>query len=178
MADRFPIILNTNTNQLQELPSGDILDLTGSGIKSSGITTYTTSAQLNLGGGTNINTGTRGDILFYNSSITIQKLSLGTSGKFLKSNGSDLVYGTSGTTTNVYYVAKNGTDSSGFGGSIDTPFLTIKYAVSNIGTPSATSTAIIFVKSGVYEETSLPIVVPAHTTIAGDSLRATIVKPA
>ena len=68
MADRFPIILNTNTNQLQELPSGDTLDLTGSGLKTSGITTYTTSAQLNLGGGTNINTGTRGDILFYNSS--------------------------------------------------------------------------------------------------------------
>ena len=54
MADRFPIILNTSTNQLQELASGDNLDLTGSGIKSSGITTFTTSAQLNLGGGTNI----------------------------------------------------------------------------------------------------------------------------
>ena len=30
----------------------------------------------------------------------------------------------------------------------------------------------------MYEEGQLPIVVPAHTTIAGDSLRATIVKPA
>ena len=178
MANRFPLILNTNSNQIQEIASGDTLDLTGSGLNLTGITTLSSSAQLNLNGGTNINTGTRGDILFYNASGTLQKLSLGTSGKFLKSNGSDLVYGTSGTTTNVYYVAKNGTDSSGFGGSIDTPFLTIKYAVSNIGTPSATSPAIIFVKSGVYEETSLPIVVPAHTTIAGDSLRATIVKPA
>ena len=178
MANRFPLVLNTSSNQIQEIASGDTLDLTGSGLNLTGITTLSSSAQLNLGGGTNINTGTRGDILFYNASGTLQKLSLGTSGKFLKSNGSDLVYGTSGTTTNVYYVAKNGTDGSGFGGSIDTPFLTIKYAVANIGTPSATAPAIIFVKSGVYEEGQLPIVVPAHTTIAGDSLRATIVKPA
>ena len=178
MADRFPIILNTNTNQLQELPSGDILDLTGSGIKSSGITTYTTSAQLNLGGGTNINTGTRGDILFYNSSNTIQKLSLGSSGKVLKSNGTDLVYGDSGQTANVYYVSTSGLDASGRGGSVDTAYKTIKYACANISTPTATNPAIIFVKAGTYEETSLPIVVPAFTTIAGDSLRATIVKPA
>ena len=178
MADRFPIILNTNTNQLQELPSGDILDLTGSGIKSSGITTYTTSAQLNLGGGTNINTGTRGDILFYNSSGTIQKLSLGASGKVLKSNGTDLVYGDTGSIANVYYVSTSGTDASGFGSAVDRPFRSIKYAVANIGTPSATAPAIIFIKAGVYEEGQLPIVVPAHTTIAGDSLRATIIKPA
>ena len=178
MANRFPLVLNTSSNQIQEIASGDTLDLTGSGLNLTGITTLSSSAQLNLNGGTNINTGTRGDILYYNASGNIQKLSLGTSGKFLKSNGSDLVYGTSGTTTNVYYVAKNGTDGSGFGGSIDTPFLTIKYAVANIGTPSATAPAIIFVKSGVYEEGQLPIVVPAHTTIAGDSLRATIVKPA
>ena len=178
MADRFPIILNTNTNQLQELPSGDILDLTGSGIKSSGITTYTTSAQLNLGGGTNINTGTRGDILFYNSSNTIQKLSLGSSGKVLKSNGTDLVYGDSGQTANVYYVSTSGQDASGRGGSVDTAYRSIKYACANISTPTATNPAIIFVKAGTYEEASLPIVVPAFTTIAGDSLRATIVKPA
>ena len=43
MANRFPLILNTSSNQLQELPSGDSLDLTGSG--------------LNLTGGTNIIAG-------------------------------------------------------------------------------------------------------------------------
>ena len=178
MANRFPLILNTSSNQIQELASGDTLDLTGSGLNLTGITTLSSSAQLNLQGGTNINTGTRGDILFYNASGTLQKLSLGASGKVLKSNGSDLVYGDTGSTTNVYYVAKNGTDASGYGSAIDTAFASIKYAVANIGTPSATSPAIIFVKSGVYEEGQLPIVVPAHTTIAGDSLRATIVKPA
>ena len=178
MANRFPLVLNTSSNQLQELASGDTLDLTGSGLNLTGITTLSSSAQLNLNGGTNINTGTRGDILFYNASGTIQKLSLGATGKILKSNGSDLVYGDSGTVATVYYVSSAGTDASGFGGSIDRAFASIKYACSNIGTPTASAPAIIFVKAGVYEEGQLPIVVPAHTTIAGDSLRATIIKPA
>ena len=178
MANRFPLILNTSSNQIQEIASGDTLDLTGSGLNLTGITTLSSSAELNLQGGTNINTGTRGDILFYNASGTIQKLSLGASGKILKSNGSDLVYGDTGSIANVYYVSTSGTDGSGFGSAIDRPFRSIKYACSNIGTPSATAPAIIFVKAGVYEEAQLPIVVPAHTTIAGDSLRATILKPA
>ena len=178
MANRFPLILNTSSNQIQEIASGDTLDLTGTGLNLTGITTLSSSAQLNLQGGTNLNTGTRGDILFYNASGTIQKLSLGASGKILKSNGSDLVYGDTGAIANVYYVSTSGTDGSGFGSAIDRPFRSIKYACSNIGTPSATAPAIIFVKAGVYEEGQLPIVVPAHTTIAGDSLRATIIKPA
>jgi hypothetical protein len=177
MANRFPLILNTSSNQIQEIPSGDTLDLAGTGLNLTGITTLSTSAQLNLGGGTNINTGTRGDILFYNSAGRIEKLSLGATGKILKSNGTDLVYGDSGSVVNVYYVSPAGTDASGFGGSVDRAFKTIKYACSNIGTPTATSPAIIFIKAGTYEEVQLPIVVPAHTTIAGDSLRATIIKP-
>ena len=178
MANRFPLVLNTSTNQIQEIPSGDTLDLTGSGLNLTGISTLSSSAQLNLSGGTNINTGTRGDILFYNSSNTIQKLSLGAAGKVLKSNGTDLVYGDTGSIANVYYVSTSGTDASGFGSAVDRPFRSIKYACSNIGTPSATAPAIVFVKAGVYEEAQLPIIVPAHTTIAGDSLRATIIKPA
>ena len=39
MADRFPLILNTSTNQIQEIASGDNLDLTGSGISNAGIIT-------------------------------------------------------------------------------------------------------------------------------------------
>ena len=92
MANRFPLILNTSSNQIQEIPSGDTLDLAGTGLNLTGITTLSTSAQLNLGGGTNINSGTRGDILFYNSAGRIEKLSLGATGKILKSNGTDLVY--------------------------------------------------------------------------------------
>ena len=162
MANRFPLVLNTSSNQLQELASGDALDLTGSG--------------LNLTGGTNINTGTRGDILVYNSSGNITKLNIGSSGQVLKSNGSDLTYTSIGAATGVYYVTKSGSDSAD-GTSIATAFATIKHAVANVGTPTATNPAIIFIKSGTYEE-QLPIVVPAHTTIAGDSLRATVIKPA
>ena len=163
MANRFPLILNTSSNQIQELSASDSLDLSGSG--------------LNLTGGTNINTGTRGDILVYNASGNITKLNIGTNGQVLKSNGSDVVYGSIGGATNVYYVTTNGSDSSD-GSSIDTAFASIKHAVANIGTPTATNPAIIFVKAGTYEEAQLPIVVPAHTTIAGDSIRATVIKPA
>jgi len=162
MANRFPLILNTSSNQIQELSASDSLDLSGSG--------------LNLTGGTNINTGARGDILVYNASGNITKLNIGTSGQVLKSNGSDLAYSSIGAATGVYYVTKNGSDSAD-GTSIDTAFASLKHAVANVGTPTATNPVIIFVKAGTYEE-QLPLVVPAHTTIAGDSLRATVVKPA
>ena len=33
MADKFPLILNTSANQIQEIASGDNLDLTGNNIK-------------------------------------------------------------------------------------------------------------------------------------------------
>ena len=39
MADRFPLILNTSANQIQEIASGDSLDLTGSNITNAGIIT-------------------------------------------------------------------------------------------------------------------------------------------
>ena len=164
MANRFPLILNTSSNQIQELPSGDSIDLNGSGLL--------------MTGGTNINTGTRGDILTYNSSGNLVKLNIGANGTVLKSNGSDLTFGSIGSATNVYYVSKDGSDTAGAGGGLDTAFASIKYAVANIGTPTATNPAIIFVKAGTYEEAQLPIVVPAHTTIAGDSIRATVIKPA
>ena len=93
MANRFPLVLNTSSNQLQELASGDTLDLTGSGLNLTGITTLSSSAQLNLNGGTNINTGTRGDILTYNASGNLVKLNIGSNGTVLKSNGSDLTFG-------------------------------------------------------------------------------------
>ena len=164
MANRFPLILNTSSNQIQELSTSDSLDLSGSGLL--------------MTGGTNINTGTRGDILTYNASGNLVKLNIGTSGQVLKSNGSDLIFGSIGGSTNVYYVSKDGSDSAGAGSSLDTAFASIKYAVASIGTPTATNPAIIFVKAGTYEEEQLPIVVPAHTTIAGDSIRATVIKPA
>ena len=49
MADRFPLILNTSTNQIQEIPSGDNLDLTGTGINNAGIIT---SGNVTIGAAT------------------------------------------------------------------------------------------------------------------------------
>ena len=41
MADRFPLILNTNANQIQEIASGDTLDLTGNNVSNAGVITAT-----------------------------------------------------------------------------------------------------------------------------------------
>ena len=86
---------------------------------------------------------------------------------------------TLGGATNVYYVTKNGVDAAGRGGSIDAAWASIKYACSNLPTtPTKAAPAVIFVKSGTYEETQLPIIIPEYTTIVGDNLRATTIKPA
>ena len=41
MADRFPLILNTSANQIQEIASGDQLDLSGNNIANAGVITAT-----------------------------------------------------------------------------------------------------------------------------------------
>ena len=167
--------IKSRTSTTVTIPESHSLSVSG-GLNITGVTTYAAGSTLDLAG-TNINAGTRGDVLYYDSSGQIAKLNLGAAGAVLKSDGSDVVWGNIGGATNVYYVATNGVDASGRGGSIDTAYKTIKYACSNIGTPTATSPAVIFVKAGLYEETQLPIIVPAFTTIVGDNLRATIVKP-
>jgi hypothetical protein len=144
----------------------------------SGVTTFTSTGELNLQG-TNINSGTRGDVLAYDSNGKIAKISLGSAGQVLKSDGTDVTFGDLGGATNVYYVSKDGVDSAGRGGSIDAAWASVKYACTNLPiTPTKTSPAVIFVKAGTYEETALPIVVPEYTTIVGDNLRATTIKPA
>ena len=142
-----------------------------------GTQAFGAAAQLNLQG-ENINSGTRGDVLYYDNSGQIAKLNIGASGSVLKSDGTDVSWGAIGGTPRVFYVATSGADIAGRGGSVDTAWQTLKYACSQIGTPTATAPAIIFVKGGVYEEAQLPIIVPPYTTITGDSLRTTIIKPA
>ena len=90
MAERFPLIANASTGQIQELPAGDVLNLTGNGMNISGVTTFADGATVNFSG-TDINSGSRGDILVYNASGNLTKLTIGTTGKVLKSNGTDLV---------------------------------------------------------------------------------------
>ena len=51
MADRFPLIANSSANQIQELASGDTLDLTGNSVdnavnlKATGIVTFSNTTD-------------------------------------------------------------------------------------------------------------------------------------
>ena len=168
--------IKSRTGTTVTIPDSQSLAVTGN-VTVNGQQDFASGAQLNLQG-TNINSGTRGQVLYYNSSGQIAKLNVGASGSVLKSDGTDVSWGAIGGTPRVYYVATSGLDAAGRGGSVDTAWKTIKYASQNIGTPTATAPAIIFVKGGVYLEEQLPIIVPPYTTITGDSLRTTIVKPA
>jgi len=158
------------------IPDSQNLAVSGN-VTVSGQQNFSAGAQLNLQG-ENVNTGTRGDVLYYDSSGQIAKLNVGAAGAVLKSDGTDVSWGAIGGAPNIYYVATNGVDAAGRGGSVDTAWKTVKYACGQIGTPTATAPAILFVKGGVYEETALPIIVPPYTTITGDSLRTTVIKPA
>ena len=80
---------------------------------------------------------------------------------------------TSGSTYNLF-VAPNGSDSNP-GTSLALPFASIQKAVSMV--PANTKTSI-HVKSGLYAEASLPIVLPDTTAIVGDNTRTCIVTPA
>ena len=165
------------TGTTVNIPDSNSLSVSGS-LNVTGVTTFSSGAELNLQG-VNINSGTRGDVLAYDSSGKISKIAIGSAGQVLTSNGTDVVFGSLAGATNVYYVTKNGLDAAGRGGSIDSAWASIKYAVANLPTtPTKAAPAVIFVKSGTYEEALLPIIVPEYCTIVGDNLRATTIKPA
>jgi hypothetical protein len=53
MANKFPLIFNTSANQIQEISSGDTLDLTGNNLSGVGIVTATdfnSASDINLKG--------------------------------------------------------------------------------------------------------------------------------
>ena len=168
--------IKSRTGTTVTIPDSQNLQVTGS-LNVSGTQSFSAGASLALQG-ENINSGVRGDILYYDVNGQIAKLNIGAAGSVLQSDGTDVSWGQIGGATNVFYVATNGTDAAGRGGSIDTAFASLKYACANVGTPTITSPAVIFVKAGTYEEAQLPIVVPPFTTIVGDNLRATVIKPA
>ena len=86
MADRFPLIANSSANQIQEIPSGDQLNLSGNNIANAGIVTATSfsgsGASLtnlngsNIASGTvpvaRIGTGTKNNTTFYRGDGTFQ----------------------------------------------------------------------------------------------------------
>jgi hypothetical protein len=167
--------IKSRTGTTVTIPDSQSLAVTGA-LTVSGSQSFGAGATLSLQG-ENINSGTRGDVLYYDANGQIAKLNIGPAGAVLQSDGTDVSWGAIGGATNVYYVATNGTDAAGRGGSIDTAFATVKYACQNIGTPTIDNPAVIFIKAGTYTEVNLPIVVPPFTTIVGDNLRATIIKP-
>ena len=82
------------------------------------------------GAATNVTT-TRGDMIYY-SAVGNARLPIGTDGQVLKVVGSDPVWSTYGVINNIYYVAPNGTDATGYGSSIDKPWKTIAYACTQV----------------------------------------------
>jgi hypothetical protein len=89
-------------------------------------------------------------------------------------NGIDIDWINATGSTNVFYVSPDG-DNTNPGTSMALPFANIKNAVAAVpvGQP-----ATIFVKTGVYAESQLPIIVPPTVAIVGDNQRTVIVQPA
>ena len=115
-------------------------------------------------------TTTLGDISYRGSSVD-QRIAIGTKGQALMVSSSGIPAWTSLTEAqNVYYVSEDGSDTND-GKNLNKAFKTIKYACSVITGP-----AVIFVKTGVYQE-QLPIVVPAGVSVYGDGQRTTEVQP-
>ena len=85
MADRFPLIANTSANQIQELPSGDNLNLIGNsiiGVSTIGVGTITAS---NIGATSNIVVGT-GATIEANGQVSFAGTI--TASSFVKTDGS------------------------------------------------------------------------------------------
>jgi hypothetical protein len=89
-------------------------------------------------------------------------------------NGIDVSWLNASGSTNVFYVAPNGNNSNP-GTSLALPFANIKNAVAAV---PAGQPATIFVKTGTYSESQLPIIVPPTVAIVGDNQRTVIVQPA
>ena len=73
------------------IPDSHSLAVSG-GLTISGSQVFTASGQLSLQG-ENINTGTRGDILYYDAAGKIAKLNIGAAGSVLKTDGTDISWG-------------------------------------------------------------------------------------
>jgi hypothetical protein len=118
-----------------------------------------------------------GDILYRNASGANVNLPIGSTGQILTVDSAGLpAWERNNLCANVFYVATDGTDDPAYGKNISKPWRTVRYALSQLPTGSATNINTIFVKSGTYEE-QLPLTVPEYTSIVGDNLRATVIAP-
>ena len=81
------------------IPDSQNLAVSGN-VTVSGQQSFASGSQLNLQG-ENINTGTRGDVLYYDASGQIAKLNVGAAGAVLKSDGTDVSWGAIGGAPNT-----------------------------------------------------------------------------
>ena len=135
------------------------------------VTSFATNSskfELMTEGGTA--TTTLGDISYRGSSAD-QRLAIGTAGQALMVSNSGVPAWTGLVEAqNVYYVSEDGNNAND-GKNLNKAFKTINYACSQVVGP-----AVIFVKTGVYQE-QLPIVVPPNVSVYGDGQRTTEVQP-
>ncbi len=75
---------------------------------------------------------------------------------------------------NIFYVAENGNDSN-VGDHPQGPFRTLSHALA-VADASTAGPVTIHIYPGEYEET-FPLVVPQNTTVTGEDLRNTIIRP-
>ena len=137
MADRFPLILNTSASQIQEIASGDQLDLTGNNIANAGIVTATafhgdgsnlTNAGVSLSGSTNntIATVSGADALVGESNLTFDsstnKLAVTAADSYVNigSNSNRLELRNSGSSSYLYHYGGGGTFHIALAGSSNT----------------------------------------------------------
>ena len=118
MADRFPLIANSSANQIQELASGDTLDLTGNNIdnavnvKATGIVSFTnttdststTTGALIISGGVGIaksvfigNNLSVGGTVTYEDVTNVDSVGLITAQSGIKLTGGEITLGTGAT---------------------------------------------------------------------------------
>ena len=98
------------------IPDSQNLTVTG-GLTVSGTQTFASGSSLSLQG-ENINSGSRGDILYYDSTGKIAKLNIGSVGQVLKSDGTDVSWNAIGNAANVIMQYK-WCDAQARGASID-----------------------------------------------------------
>ena len=101
MANRFPLIANSSANQIQELASGDNLDLTGNNISNAGIITANSGFSIGISSaGTSVAGGPvktfnfvgAGNTFAYNSSSNTIDISIAGGGGGATGGGDDKIF--------------------------------------------------------------------------------------
>jgi len=123
-----------------------------------------------------------GDLL-YQAAGGINRIPIGVDGECLTVGGNPLLprWEPNNSTPTVYYVSISGDDTYS-GTTISRSFRSLRKACDVISSltgaaaPSATNLITIYVKAGIYDE-QLPITIPQFTSVIGDNLRNSVIRP-